>query len=398
MNQKRNVLVVFPDMIVGGATTALVAFLRKIDYEKNNVDLLFLNNGTERLDELPREVNVLPDAATVDLLRPKIRLEKVLDFVVTGKCFLALYETIKAKEKPFFAFFQMATNQMLARIHCQYSSSVEKEYDLAIAYLELWPTVYVAEKVRAKKKVAWCHVDYPAARLNPMLDEKYYQQMDQIFCVSPECAEHFQVCFPQLRNRVDWTENLIDEEGIRQKADSQEELEHAFTDYAGFRIVTVERLDSYTKGLDRITSIVGRLKADGLDFRWYLIGGGPDAVQLRQSIAEKNISDRLSMLGEKRNPYPYMKQADLFVLASRNEGKPITVTEAQILNTPILVTEYPAARGQLEGSGGCIVENSEEALYQRLRSILNGKEAPEKTRYLRKGQMEQLEILQECRL
>ena len=381
MNQKRNVLVVFPDMIVGGATTALVAFLRKIDYEKNNVDLLFLNNGTERLDELPREVNVLPDAATADLLSPKIRLEKVLDFVVTGKCFLALYETIKAKEKPFFAFFQMATNQMLARIHCQYSSLVDKEYDLAIAYLELWPTVYVADKVRAKRKIAWCHVDYPAARLNPRLDMKYYGKMDQIFCVSPECAERFRACFPQLQDRVDWTENLIDEKGIRQKADSQEELERAFTDYAGFRIVTVARLDSYTKGLDRVVSIVRRLKADGLDFRWYLIGGGQDAAQLRQSIAEKHISDRLSMLGEKRNPYPYLKQASLFVLASRNEGKPVTVTEAQILNTPILVTEYPAARSQLEGSGGCIVENSEKALYGKLRRILNGEESLPNTIY-----------------
>lgn len=381
MNQKRSVLVVFPDMIVGGATTALIAFLRKIDYENNDVDLLFLNNGTERLNEFPREVNVLPDAATADLLSPKIRLEKVLDFVVTGKCFLAFYETIKAKEKPFFAFLQMATNQMLARIHCQYSAPAEKEYDLAIAYLELWPTVYVAEKVTAKKKVAWCHVDYPAARLNPMLDAKYYQQMDQIVCVSQECAEHFQACFPQLRNRVAWTENLIDEAGIRQKAESQEELEHAFTDYTGFRIVTVARLDSYTKGLDRIVSIASRLKADGLDFRWYLIGGGPDAAPLRQSIAQKNLSDRLSMLGEKRNPYPYMKEADLFVLASRNEGKPITVTEAQILNTPILVTEYPAAQGQLEGSGGCIVENSEEALYQKLRSVLSEEERLEKTVY-----------------
>ena len=76
-----------------------------------------------------------------------------------------------------------------------------------------------------------------------------------------------------------------------------------------------------------------------------------------------------------------MKKANLFVLASRNEGKPITVTEAQILNTPILVTEYPAARGQLEGSGGCIVENSEEALYQKLRSVLSEEERLEKTVY-----------------
>lgn len=381
MSTKKRVLIVYPDMILGGSTSALLAFLNQIDYGAVDVDLLFLHNGSYRLDELPPQVRVLPDAVQTDLLSRKMRIKKICNFLFTGKMFTALVSTLLGRRRPFGAFFAAAVNQILARIHCEYSALLEKEYDLAIAYLELWPTVYVAEKVRAKTKVAWCHVDYPAARLNPGLDVKYYSKMDQIFCVSPECAEHFRACFPQLQDRVDWTENLIDEKGIRQKADSQEELERAFTDYAGFRIVTVARLDSYTKGLDRIVSIASRLKADGLDFRWYLIGGGQDAAQLRQSIAEKHISDRLSMLGEKRNPYPYLKQASLFVLASRNEGKPVTVTEAQILNTPILVTEYPAARSQLEGSGGCIVENSEKALYGKLRRILNGEESLPNTIY-----------------
>lgn len=381
MSTKKRVLIVYPDMILGGSTSALLAFLNQIDYGAVDVDLLFLHNGSYRLDELPPQVRVLPDAVQTDLLSRKMRRKKICNFLFTGKMFTALVSTLLGRRRPFGAFFAAAVNQILARIHCEYSALLEKEYDLAIAYLELWPTVYVAEKVRAKTKVAWCHVDYPAARLNPGLDVKYYSKMDQIFCVSPECAEHFRACFPQLQDRVDWTENLIDEKGIRQKADSQEELERAFTDYTGFRIVTVARLDSYTKGLDRIVSIASRLKADGLDFRWYLIGGGQDAAQLRLSIAEKHISDRLSMLGEKRNPYPYLKQASLFVLASRNEGKPVTVTEAQILNAPILVTEYPAARSQLEGSGGCIVENSEEALYGKLRRILNGEESLPNTIY-----------------
>lgn len=381
MSTKKQVLIVYPDMILGGSTSALIAFLKKIDYHTVDIDLLFLNNGSYRLEELPPQVHVLPDAVQFDLLSKKTRQKKICNFLFTGKAFEALAATFSWKHRPFQTFFAGAMNQMLARIHSEYSSNLDKEYDLAIAYLELWPTVYVAEKVRAKKKVAWCHVDYPAARLNPRLDMKYYRKMDQIFCVSPECAEHFRACFPQLRDRVDWAENLIDEKGILQKADSQEKLEDVFADYTGFRIVTVARLDSYTKGLDRIVSIVSRLKADGLDFRWYLIGGGADEPELRKNIEEKRISDRLYLLGEKRNPYPYLAQASLFVLASRNEGKPVTVTEAQILNTPILVTEYPAARSQLEGSGGCIVENSEEALYQELRKILSGEERLEKTVY-----------------
>ena len=382
MSIQKKVLIVYPDMIIGGSTTALLAFLRKIDYSAVSVDLLLLQNGDYRLEELPPQVNVLRDAAKTDLLSALTRLRKICNFVFTGKMLAALIQTCKQKRRPFGAFFSAAVNQMLARIHCEMSRELEQKYDLAISYLELWPTVYTAEKVKAKEKVAWVHVDYPAARLNPALDVQYYSKMERIFCVSPECAENFKKCFPQLQDRVSWTENLIDEEGIRAKAELPEVLDAAFADYAGFRIVTVARLDNYTKGLDRIASITEKLKRDGLDFRWYLVGGGPGEAELTKQIAQSGIADRLILLGAKNNPYPYMAGADLFVLASRNEGKPVTVTEAQILHTPILVTEYAAAAQQLANSGGIIVPNDENVLYEKLKLVLQGKEKATKSKYI----------------
>lgn len=371
MGRKKKILFVFPDMIIGGATSAFVAFLRKLDYAKYDVDLLFLNNGEDRVNEIPREVNILPDAAKIDLLNPKVRVRKILNFVFTGKAFAALWETIKLRKQPFREYFQTATNQMLARIHSEMCPKLDGKYDLAIAYLELWPTIYTAEKVQAERKIAWVHVDYPDARLNPELDRKYYEKMDRIVCVSPECMENMQKCFPQLQERMTWAENYVDEQSVIEKAKLDRGLEESFRSYDGFRIVTVARLDSYTKGLDRIVRITKRLKDDGLSFRWYLIGGGSDEAGLRSSIAEMGISDMLYLLGAKDNPYPYMAKADLFVLASRNEGKPITVTEAQILQTSILVTEYPAARKQLKNDN-CVVLNEEDGLYKALKQILSG--------------------------
>ena len=70
--------------------------------------------------------------------------------------------------------------------------------------------------------------------------------------------------------------------------------------------------------------------------------------ELKELIAQNNLEDSFILLGKKTNPYPYMKACDLYVQPSRYEGKAVTVTEAKILGKPILITNYPTARSQIE--------------------------------------------------
>ena len=372
--RKKQVLFVYPDMIVGGSTSALLALLQELDYTSMDVDILFLHNGNVRLEELPPQVRVLPDAVSVGLAELPFRIKKLANLIFTGKAFVALKAVRWWGHHPFHMYWRAALNQMLARIHSEYAYTIRKQYDVAIAYLELWPTIYVAQNANAKKKIAWCHVDYSAARLIPELDKEYYAKMDRIYCVSSECAEQFKVCFPTLKNKVTWMENFLNKQAILEKSLIERDVEEVFLQNQNYRIVTVARLDSYTKGLDRIVTITRCLKEEGLRFTWYIIGGGADERELRRNIVTNNLQNYLILLGEKSNPYPYIARANLFVLASRNEGKPIVVSEAKILGVPILVTAYPSAQRQLEGAKGWVVENSEEGLLQKLREILQIKE------------------------
>lgn len=378
---KRRILIVFPDMHLGGATTALVAFLKTINFQKNDVDICFLQSSAYRINEIPEQVHILPDAVRTNLLSPNVRFRKICNYFFTGKMFTALLATFQHRKLPFHKYFMTATNQMLARIHCEMSEKINKEYDLAIAYLELWATAYVADKVEAKEKVAWVHIDYEAARLNPKLDLRFYKSFDKIMCVSQEYCARFQKSFPQLAGRIDWAENEIDETAIREKAKKDEGMEKCFSAYSGFQIVTVARLDCYIKGIDRIIRVVKRLCCEGFEFRWYLIGDGPDRKTLEKNIRKYDLGKYLVMLGSKENPYPYMARADLFVLASRSEAKPISVTEAQILGIPVIVTDYPAAQEQMEGNGGCVVKNDEGALYCKLKAVLSGEDRLPRTSY-----------------
>jgi glycosyltransferase involved in cell wall biosynthesis len=83
------------------------------------------------------------------------------------------------------------------------------------------------------------------------------------------------------------------------------------------------------------------------------------------------MQDRVSFLGIRQNPYPYMKACDIYLQPSRHEGKPIAVEEAKILQKPIVVTDYSSAREQMAGYPIYeIAELSEDGIYEGLQTML----------------------------
>ena len=110
------------------------------------------------------------------------------------------------------------------------------------------------------------------------------------------------------------------------------------------------------KNFDNVPDICRRILALGCDVKWYLIGFGGDEALIRQRIRDAGMENRVTILGKKENPYPYIKACDLYVQPSRYEGKCVSVIEAQILNKPVVITDYATSASQLEdGVDGVIV-------------------------------------------
>ena len=84
-----------------------------------------------------------------------------------------------------------------------------------------------------------------------------------------------------------------------------------------------------------------------------IVGEGPLRSELEAKARELGIHDRVLFAGKRKNPYPWMKNADLFVLASEYEGLGIVLTEALACGTPIMAVESRGGvrdvfRGDLE--------------------------------------------------
>ena len=111
----------------------------------------------------------------------------------------------------------------------------------------------------------------------------------------------------------------------------------------------------------------------GHEFYWYLVGDGPLRTKIEQEICKYRVSDRVFLLGTKENPYPYIKNCDIYVQTSFSEGYCTTTMEAKILHKPVVTTNAPGMREQfVSGENGLIVDAmTPEALANGIASLLD---------------------------
>ncbi len=144
-------------------------------------------------------------------------------------------------------------------------------------------------------------------------------------------------------------------------------------------LCTVGRL-SPEKGQTLIPKTARMLKDAGYGIHWYLVGDGPDREVLEKLICEHGVGDSVFLLGTKSNPYPYMKQCDIYVQTSFSEGYCLTTAEASVLCRPVVTTNLPVMKEQfVSGENGLIVEEmTSEALFDGIRYLIDNPDIRQK--------------------
>lgn len=373
----KEVLVASFDMEVGGVERSLINMLENFDYINYNIDLMLYRHQGDFMKLLPDKHNLLSEIEEYSTFRkPVFQIIKEKDYIIAMARILAKYDasikgTLKGIPEP--GYYQM---QLMWKYCLPFLPKLDKEYDVAISYL--WPHYLVADKVIAKKKIAWVHTDYSTINTDTKMDMKMWDKFDFIVAVSNHCRETFLAKYHNLKNKVIVIENITSPEFIKKMAN--EYIVDMNVNDSYFKLLTVARF-SHAKGIDNAVKALRKLHDRGFNgIKWYVIGYGGDENLIRNLIIANNLQDSFILLGKKINPYPYIKACDLYVQPSRYEGKAVTVTEAQILGKPVLITNYPTARSQVkDGVDGIItglsidgIVNGVEKLYKdfNLRSLL----------------------------
>lgn len=356
----RKILIASFDMEVGGVERSLISMLDNFDYENNKVDLMLYRHQGDFMNLLPNKHILLEEISQYSIYRKPIKQVFNDKMYLLGMCrvLARLNANLIGRFKGIdeIGYYQM---QLMWKYAIPFLPGLDKEYDVAISYL--WPHYFVAEKVKSKKKIAWIHTDYSTIETDIKIDLKMWNKFDYIMAVSEECKNAFLKKYPSLKKKVRVMENITSPEFIKKMAD--EKIEDSIVNDDSFKLISIARL-SHAKGIDNAVRALKILHDRGLtNIKWYVVGYGGDEGLIRDLIKENKLEDSFILLGKKINPYPYMKACDLYVQPSRYEGKAVTVTEAQILGKPAMITNYTTAKSQVcHKINGYITELSVEGI------------------------------------
>lgn len=367
----KKILFIYPSMIIGGSTTALLSFLNCLSPEEYEIDLQLFRNEGPLIHAIPTHVNVLPQAEIYS--GASGRIKKLFKFVFTGFFFKSLIKGLSGNRKKLFSRGVGTDFQAICL-----SRKNPKQYDYAIGYLEGWSDRYLAFQVNAGKKYAWLHSTFKNITSEPQDELKWMRKVDNIVFVTDACCDDFKRQMPSMADKAITIENITDSDIIRKRSlliDNDDDYYTKFALATVFKIITVCRLTIQVKGLDRIVACAKELKKSGNVFLWYIIGDGEDRERLDEMIKNHDLEDCLVLVGKRMNPYPFIAAADVMCMPSRYEGKPMTITESLILGTPPIVTEYLSAREQIQHNiDGIVVQNNDNSIVYALKECIQQKE------------------------
>lgn len=361
-----------------GAEKSLIEICKRLNPDEYDVSLYVVAGQGELVSDLPdwvKLINTQYDNSTVLDAAGKKRLKKSVfkKMFVNGSVWKNFFYLCSNGVRMLF-HGGIRPDKLLWKVLSDASAIPDEEYDLAVAFIEGGAAYFVRDHVKARKKAAFIHIDYNLAGYTRKLDRECYLDFDRVFAVSGEVRNSFLAAYPELEEKTDVLHNIVDAQAVMEN--SEEDCD--FGPDGVFRILTVNRLDSQ-KALNYSIDACKILKDSGLEFVWIVLGDGSRRRKLEKKVKKLGLTDVFLMPGSVKNPYPYMRKADIYVHASRFEGKSIAIREAQILGKPILVSDCNGNREQvIDRVDGLKCELSSEAIANSIKELLSDEDLRQK--------------------
>ncbi len=360
-NRKKNIIFINNHLHPGGGEKSLVNLLKAIDFTKYDVDLLLFEGG-EYLSEVPSQVNIRiidindsfgPLLATVaKCLKEKNNSDLLLRLVFTLNKLtgLSFYSIVR---KRFFG---------------------DKSYQAAIGYRPGLCSELAVFGSKAKKKIIWWH--HGEFKVNKSEYKKLTDQSSRLVTVSKNASEMLVKEIPSVKNKIEVIPNIVDVSSLEETDSENEWLDVIREEKQNCKwiLITLSRLVE-EKHIEDGLGAAKRLKQDGYNFSWFIVGDGDLRDQLQNQAEDYGLINTIYFVGNLACPYRILSEADLYVHTSHVESQGIAILEAMALGIPCLIERSEGPLDYIEsGKNGIIVDNSAADLYAGLKRILDDKE------------------------
>ena len=357
---KKKVLFMIGTLQSGGVSKSLVSLLNVFDRQRYDVHLLLLSRSGDIFSSyLPKDVTVHLNKDIEDL---HDGFTGVFRLLKRFRIFLALGSIMRMVLS---RIDRAKAGLLLAKLMPCFT---HEDFDLIVDYGGQQQLYYMVNKLNGKKKISFFHSDYNKWPYYYNADIEYYPRINAIFTISETSVKSMQEKFPMCRNKIYLMENISVPTIIQQLSEKPIELPKR-----DFVFVTIGHVLK-NKGIDLAIDAAEILKKRQIDFQWLFIGKILEKKWVKK-VNEKKLNNNLVFMGVLSNPYPYLRECDIYVHPSRFEGKSIALDEAKILCKPIVVTDFSTVYDQFtDRVNASICKMTGNDLADAIWELINSKE------------------------
>ena len=326
----KTIMISSGDLTMGGLQKILVEYLKLIDKNKYRIVLLIANDYGKKnlfLEEIPKNVEI-------QFVRPYNLVSKIAELSKKRKILnRVLLKGYRHKSKRVFKSIFLEKLSKLGKIN------LIIDFDGGLKS--------VLDNLKAEKKIIWIHSSIRKHKQdNKSKISRYGEELkkyDKIIAICKEMKEEIKELYPSLSHKIEYIYNPLDCNNIIEQGNeniekiTSYEKELIESDY----FLAISRLDVVQKDFETLIEGYLILKNKGIKEKLYIIGEGNGRVKIEKMIEEKKLGEDVILLGEKKNPYVWMKHSKLFIHSSKYEGFGVVLLEALMMDKFIVSSNCP---------------------------------------------------------
>ena len=365
--KKKRVLFYNGQLLMGGIERVLTSYLQGLANEEDlEITVLIKENDPEKnifLTDIPKNLPVV-----------FIKTEEMVKF----------RNEIKAKRKKNI-FYKLIYPLILTyeRLYMKkwlrnYMKANKDKFDVVIDFdMSLGKYLNIIDL----PKIGWIHYTLTGKLRNKKKERRFKRRLekyDRIVAICDEMKEEAKTLFKVPEEKITRIYNPfdIDKVGREKEIIEEEDKEYLKEDY----IVAVSRLVE-GKGREDLVDIYNELHKDGIQEKLYILGEGPVSEKLEKKIKEFGLEGKVILVGQKKNPLSWMKDAKIFVHTSYGEGLPTVFLESMIAGTPVIAYDCPTGPKDILGKNqyGVLVKTGDKESFKiELEKLLKDEERRKK--------------------
>lgn len=321
---------------IGGVERVILEILKLLPKEKYDIKLaLQYENENFFENEIPKEVNYKYMLPLNIINRSLIYREKKKQNV--------LYKFL-------YSFNLVYERYVIKKNYLEFS----KDRDIVIDF-KSGDFLKLIVLNKNKKKFCWFHTEITKLgkfqkKRKKMIKE--LEKVDKVICVCNEMKKNVISEIPYLKNKIEVVYNPFNIDEIRKKSEKlgfidKEKLERLNSKY----IIMVARLELKMKDFFTLIEAFKRIDKKYNEIKLYFLGDGNDKDKIIEKIKRENLEERVILLGEDKNPYPWIKNSLGLIHSSKYEGFGLTLVEALILKKKIVATDCKVGPAEILNNG-----------------------------------------------